>query len=239
MKKLAVVTGGSRGIGFALAKYLASKKYNLVLIAKNSERLKTAQEHLQASYPDCLVNCHAIDLNDTLNAESVIGELLESHPPVDLLINNAGAMERGMTDIPAERLLDLFKTNSVSSLLIANAVAEQMKRRKSGYIINMASLAGVLSMPKIGIYSATKGAIISYSKALFKELLHHNVRVSCLCPSVVNTDMTDDGLMDNTAKIQPSDLVNSVDYLLSLGEGALVERLDIYCKPIAQRDYPA
>ncbi len=123
-------------------------------------------------------------------------------------------------------------------MLIANAVAEQMRYNYKGYIFNLASIAGVHPIPKIGAYSASKAAVVGYSKALFKACLHHNVRVTCLCPSIVNTDMADDGLLDNAEKIPSNDIVKSVAYLLSLGWQTVVERLDIHCKIVAEVLYP-
>ncbi|WP_263081183.1 SDR family NAD(P)-dependent oxidoreductase [Endozoicomonas sp. Mp262] len=237
MKKQAMITGGSRGIGLAVADYLASIGYDLVLIANNPQRLDQVRCQLLSTYPECNISLYPLDLVDTTVTEKEIQKILEIHPAIDLLFNNAGIIESGMVDIKGDQLRDLFNVNAISLLMIGNKVAEQMRQNQAGYIINVASMAGILGVPKIGAYSATKAAIISYSKALFKELLSHNVRVTCLCPSVVNTDMTDDGLMDNASKIQPEDLVKSVDYLLSLSDGALVERLDIHCKPIALREF--
>ncbi|WP_108650574.1 SDR family NAD(P)-dependent oxidoreductase [Dongshaea marina] len=239
MKQQALVTGASRGIGLAVAEYLAGQGYDLLLVAKHFEPVEALRQRLQARYGAQNFRAFAVDLADVDHLELRLDEILSDSPPIDLLFNCAGVLVAGSMELESVQLMQMLQLNTASSILVANRVAQQMKHRQRGYIFNVSSLAGVLGVSKIAGYAASKAALLNYSRSLFKELLPHDVRVTCLCPSVVNTDMTDDGRMDNESKIQVSDLVKSVDYLLSLGDAARVERLDIYCKPIALRDFPS
>ncbi|MBW8183734.1 SDR family NAD(P)-dependent oxidoreductase [Shewanella nanhaiensis] len=233
MSKLAIITGGSRGIGYSIAEKLAQMGFNLILMAKTANNLTSAKQALLEINPNISIETIAIDFSDSAAIESVAQTITEKHTNIDILVNSAGVLSIEFEHASAATLSTLFSVNCISTMVLTNAICEQMKQARSGYIINIASLAGKSHLPKIGAYAATKAALISYSESLYKHLLPHNVKVTCLCPSVVNTEMTDDGRIANQDKIQTDDLVNAVTYILSLGKGAQLPQLDIDCTPIA------
>ncbi|GGI84092.1 clavaldehyde dehydrogenase [Shewanella hanedai] len=233
MSKLALVTGGSRGIGYAIAEKLAQMGFNLILIAKTDTNLLSAKHDLLQSNPNIRVDTVAVDFADSAAVEIAALTLTQNHPQIDILVNSAGVLSIEFEHASAATLTSLFSINCISTMVLTNAIAAQMKRSRTGHIINIASLAGKTHLPKIGAYAATKAALISYSESLYKSLLPHDVKVSCLSPSVVNTEMTNDGRIANQDKIQTEEIVNAVIFILSLGKGAQLPQLDIDCTPIA------
>ncbi|ACA86148.1 SDR family NAD(P)-dependent oxidoreductase [Shewanella woodyi] len=233
MSKLAIITGGSRGIGYSIAEKFAQMGFSLILMAKTASNLASAKQGLLKINANISIETIAVDFSDSAAVESVAQTITKKHSNIDILVNSAGVLSIEFEHASAATLSTLFSVNCISTMVLTNAISEQMKQARSGYIINIASLAGKSHLPKIGAYAATKAALISYSESLYKHLLPHNVKVSCLCPSVVNTEMTDDGRIANQDKIQTDDLVNAVAYILSLGKGAQLPQLDIDCTPIA------
>ena len=233
MSKLAIITGGSRGIGYSIAEKLAQMGFNLILMAKTASNLASAKQGLLKINANISIETIAVDFSDSAAVESIAQTITEKHSNINILVNSAGDLSIEFEHASAATLSTLFSVNCISTMVLTNAISEQMKQARSGYIINIASLAGKSHLPKIGAYAATKAALISYSESLYKHLLPHDVKVSCLCPSVVNTEMTDDGRIANQDKIQTDDLVNAVTYILTLGKGAQLPQLDIDCTPIA------
>ncbi|MFL1553214.1 SDR family NAD(P)-dependent oxidoreductase [Pseudomonas sp. D47] len=233
MKKCVLVTGGSRGIGFAAAQYFASRGMDLILLSRDLDSLQLARSRIVSAYPGTIVKIHAVDMRNPQEVDKEMVRLLRENPPVDILVNSAGVLEVGRTSFIVETLSAMQSINVISTILVTNHVAEQMKQRNSGHIFTMASLAGVQNKGKLAAYASSKAAIISYSDALYKDLLQFNVNVTCLCPSVVNTDMTNDGVISNSDKIQVEDIVMAINFVLSLGDNALVPKLDMHCKVLA------
>lgn len=230
MKKIAIITGASRGIGFGIAKYLASRGMDLILIAKHSDGLTQAKQSIMEAYPECRIHTAAINFEDVDSVENGINALLERFPNISILINAAGILTLGACEMPTAQLVKLLTVNLTSTLVVSNKVAEQMKAAREGHIFTIASLAGIESKGKLAIYASSKAGLISYSQALYSELLPHNVNVTCLCPSVVNTDMTNDGRINNDEKIQVGEIVSAVEFVLSLSQHTTTPRLDIHCK---------
>ena len=240
MPKLAIISGGSRGIGLAVAKYLAQEGYDLALIANNPDRLQSAKHEIFASGPRINIDLYPVDFGDPDNVDKLASQLVEKYKHIDLFYNNAGVGSRDFHgDTPTTKdWLRMLNINTASSYIITHAIAEKMKQQKSGYIINTSSMSGVRTLPRNHIYTATKYAVTGYTEALFKELNHYGVRVTTICPSFVDTDMTKDARIANEDKIQTSDIVNGIAYLLSLSQGAVIPKLEILCHKAAQKEFP-
>lgn len=229
---IALITGGSRGIGYAIACYLASKDYDIILVAKNKERLIKAKETLSELYPKINISIYRCHFADTSCVEQLIDRLLMLHSTIDILVNSAGILTTDFIEADGNTVENVLNTNVTSTIIMTNKVAQLMQRQKQGTIFMLSSNAAITALPKIGLYSATKAAILNYSESLFKALLPHNVKVTCLCPSVVDTDMTNDGRIANEDKIQVDDIVKAVDFALSLSPSALLPKMTILCRPI-------
>jgi short-subunit dehydrogenase len=237
MGKTAFITGGSRGVGFSIAEYFASKNMNLILLSKSNKNLKHAKKEILSSYPGCNIDTYSVDMTNPDDVNKKVKEISARHASIDILVSSAGILTPGCSILEETSLTDLFSINIISTIVIINEIARKMKSAGTGHIFNISSLAGSQNKSKIGAYAASKSAITSYSESLYKELIPFGISVSCLAPSVINTKMTDDGIINNEEKIQTIDIVNTIDYIMALGETAMIPYMEIYCKTVSMRDF--
>ncbi|PKF76688.1 short-chain dehydrogenase [Vibrio sp. vnigr-6D03] len=232
MVKHAIITGASRGIGKALALYFAGQGYSLNLMAKSRDNLVTARTEMLELNPKIDIDIFPVDFAQPEKVEQTLTQILNVHPRVDVLVNSAGILTAGNIDVSLEALSTLINVNLVSTIQVTNQIAQQMKKQGHGHIFNLGSTAGLSPVSKIAAYSASKAAIVSYTESLYTEMLSCGVQVCCLCPSVVDTDMTNDGRIDNAEKIEIDDLSKAVDFVMNLSSGAAMAMLPIRCKVI-------
>ncbi|GLQ72615.1 SDR family NAD(P)-dependent oxidoreductase [Vibrio penaeicida] len=232
MVKHAIITGASRGIGKALALYFAGQGYSLSLMAKSKDNLVTARTEILELNPKIDIDIFPVDFAQPEKVEQTLTQILNVHPRVDVLVNSAGILTAGNIDVSLEALSTLINVNLVSTIQVTNQIAQQMKKQGHGHIFNLGSTAGLSPVSKIAAYSASKAAIVSYTESLYTEMLSCGVQVCCLCPSVVDTDMTNDGRIDNSEKIEIDDLSKAVDFVMNLSSGAAMAVLPIRCKVI-------
>lgn len=229
-KKIAIITGAGSGIGRAIALDLAHQNYHVILIGRHAKKLHLTVDQIKKSRKNAY--CVELDISNEKQVKLAIKEIIKLHKKVDVLINNAGIFYEGTTKIKSDELQEMIQTNLLGAIYVATAVAQQMKKQKSGYIINMASLAGKRTFSNLGAYSASKFGLLGFNEALFKEMLAYRVKVTAICPSIVNTPMTKDFDMPNRIKIQPHDIVKTVNYLLSLDFNSAIKDIDINCAEI-------
>ncbi|SMY33955.1 putative oxidoreductase [Photobacterium malacitanum] len=238
MSKVALITGASRGIGRTIAHYFAQQGYSLILLSLHKENLQKIQSELTQQYSSCNIEAVNVDFNHPNDVETVITSIISSHEKIDVMVNSAGILKAGGTHLSLCELSELININLLSTITACNLVANKMKQQGSGEIYNLGSTAGLEPVPKIAAYSATKSAIVSYTQSLYHELLPFGVKVCCLCPSVVNTDMTNDGRIDNNLKIDTEDLAKALDFIRSLSSAAAINTLAIRCKVIDLEKQP-
>ena len=185
MKKTAVITGASSGIGFEFAKQLSKQGYSLILIARRTDRLKQLSKHLET---DCGII--GADLTDLQACESVCQKIGERE--IELFINNAGYGDCGeFSDTDLEKELSMVQLNIQAVHYFTKKMLQKMKRQRHGSILNVASSAGLFSAgPYMATYYATKSYVCSLTRAIAMELKeeHSPVYVGCLCPGPVNTE---------------------------------------------------
>ncbi len=184
----ALITGASSGIGRDIARYLASKNYDLVIVARREERLVELKEELK----NVDVRCITADLSKESECVRVYDELKEMN--IDMLVNNAGfglAGEFVDTDLDTELLM--IDTNVKAVHILTKLFLKDFVKRDSGVILNVASIAGFMSGPLLATYYATKNYVLSLTRAIYKELKvkKSNVKISALCPGPVNTEFFD------------------------------------------------
>ncbi|WP_214654724.1 SDR family NAD(P)-dependent oxidoreductase, partial [Vibrio anguillarum] len=173
-----------RGIGKTISHYFAQEGYSLVLLALHTENLEQAKAELKSRYSSCSVKTLPVDFNNPSEVETIITSIIKEHGNIDAMVNSAGVLAAGNTNLPLAKLSELVNVNLLSTITACNLVAEKMKQQGYGEIYNLGSTAGLVPVPKIAAYSATKAAIVSYSQSLYHELLPFGVKVCCLCPSV-------------------------------------------------------
>ncbi len=188
MKKTAIVTGASRGIGRAAAIAL-SKNFNVVVnCIKNVELANKTAEEIIKTGGNAIVFC--ADVSNFDKAHALCGFALEKYGSIDVLVNNAGiAQQKVFCDITEDEFKNMMQTNAGSVFNMCKAAVGEMIRKKSGKIINVSSVWGICGASCEVHYSASKAAVIGLTKALAKELAPSQINVNCVAPGVVDTDM--------------------------------------------------
>ena len=185
---LAVVTGGSSGIGEAIARRLAEKKTPLLLVARSEERLAGLAADWTRRFGGP-VEVLSLDLARPDSAAAVFGKTESSGRRVDLLVNAAGFGLNGPeADLPLEKVLALLKLNVLATAELTHRFLVAMRGRQRGGILNVASTAAFIPSPYFAAYSASKAFILSFSEALHEEARRDGVTVSCLCPGYTKTN---------------------------------------------------
>jgi uncharacterized protein len=189
----ALVTGATAGIGLAFARRLAADGHDLVLVARDQQRLDVVADELRNAYGRSVETLSA-DLTDRAAMQRVADRLADAGRPVDVLVNNAGfGLGRGFLRAEVadeERLLDI---HCRAVLVLTHAAAGAMAERRSGTIINVSSVSGFAAM---GTYSAVKAWATAFSEAVAGQLAPHGVRVTAVCPGFTRTEFHERGGMD-------------------------------------------
>jgi short-subunit dehydrogenase len=205
LKKVALITGASAGLGVDFARQLSKRGHRLVLAARRKDRLEALAKELGKA------RAVEIDLSKTNAATKLMADLQANGEVVDLLINNAGFGLIGrFVELDAKRERQMIDLNVGTLTDLCRAVAPQMIQRTSGGILNVASTAAFQPGPKMAVYFATKAFVLSFTEALHEELKPHGVNVTCLCPGPTRTEFGDvagfggNGLFDRVAMESPA-----------------------------------
>ena len=183
----ALVTGASSGIGAAFARKLAAEGYNLVLVARRSDRLEALADELRRRHA-VAVEVLPADLTIAADVERAAGRLAEL-PGLELLVNNAGfGVEGRFAQADISPQLAMIRLHALASVRLTHAALPGMVARGRGGVINVASLAGFMALPGAANYCATKGFLITFSRALNLELRRSGVTVQALCPGLTHTE---------------------------------------------------
>jgi hypothetical protein len=185
--QIAVVTGGSSGIGAAIGRELAGRGWHCVLIARNEERLRAVAEEIDGEFEVC-------DVADRQTVDRTAAEVIGRHPQVKLLVNNAGFSGRiagrrgsgGFLDADPERLEQLVRVNFLGAVWCLRAFMPALRAARPSHVVNVASVAGTIAVPP-GPYSATKHALVAFSRSLAATLPAEGIRVLTVNPGFVET----------------------------------------------------
>ena len=214
MKKVALITGASAGLGVEFARQLSARGHRLVLIARRKERLESLAKELGNA------RAVAIDLSKANAAVKLMADLNDAGEEVETLVNNAGfGLIGAFAELDAKRQRQMIDLNVGTLTDLCRAVAPQMMKRKSGGILNVASTAAFQPGPRMAVYFATKAFVLSLSEALHEELKPHGVRVTCLCPGPTHTEFGEvagfggNGLFDRLAMESPEVVKAGLDGL--------------------------
>jgi len=192
-RKLAIVTGGGSGLGFAIAEKFVQQGIQVIIAGRNRERLDSAQEKLGDL-------CHAIrcDITDLSSIPVFVQDIIERYGQIDILVNNAGVnMKKEFTEVTDEEFQSIILTNLTSVFSMSREVAKNMLRCQSGCIINISSMAAQYGIPKVIAYSASKTAIEGMTRAMAVELSAQGIRVNAIAPGFIYSEMTAKALDDD------------------------------------------
>ncbi|NER95636.1 MAG: SDR family NAD(P)-dependent oxidoreductase [Symploca sp. SIO1B1] len=187
--KTALVTGASRGIGRAIALELAQQGVKrLLLVARNRQRLGEVATEIEALGVEAVTL--AVDLTEPVQVNIAIAQAWRTHGPIQLLVNCAGvAHQTSFLQSQLPKVEEEIALNLMGMYTMTRLVARRMANRGEGTIVNVSSLMGKVAAPTMVTYSATKFAILGFTKALRSELAPHNIQVLALLPSLTDTDM--------------------------------------------------
>jgi 3-oxoacyl-[acyl-carrier protein] reductase len=227
--KVAVVTGGSRGIGRAVAAAFVQNGIHVAITGINKDHLQKAEAELaKIAAQDARVLTFAADVRDQLAVQSVVDETARRQGGLDILVNNAGVGWFGNVESQAhDEWRRVFDTNVTGIFNCCRAAIPHMRRRGGGYIINISSLAGSNPFAGGASYCASKAAVDAFSEALMQEVRHDGIRVSYVKPGSVNTDFMGHADPQNDWKLSADDVAQVVVDLVSHDQRSLPSRVEI------------
>jgi hypothetical protein len=183
----ALIAGGSKGIGYAIAEALAKRNYNLILIARHESSLKVAKQQLEKKYP-IHVEILVKDLSFENTAQEITHWCIEKKIPLKMLCNVAGfGGTHDFLTLPLDSLRYMIRLNLESTVALSMSLLPLLEQNTPAYILNVASMAGFAPIPVKNVYSASKSAVVSFSYSLRYQLKDKHISVSCLCPGTVFT----------------------------------------------------
>ena len=195
--RVALVTGASSGLGWRFAEVLAQAGAAVVLSGRRMERLKELRARIEGQGGDAHVV--ELDVTDTASIRAAVAHAETEMGPIDILVNNAGiSAQQKLLDATPEDFDDVFGTNVRGAFFVAQEVARRMVARSlgtapgawaGGRIINVASVAGLRVMPKLGVYAMSKAAVIHMTRAMAVEWGKYGINVNAICPGYIDTEM--------------------------------------------------
>ncbi len=182
-----LITGATTGIGYELAKLYAKDENNLILVARNEDKLKEVKDEL--GLYNINVYTIAVDLSVNNSCEKILDYVNKNNLSVDILINNAGVGYFGyLNEIDMERELKLIDINIRALTELTKIFLPAMIQHGEGSIMNVASTAAFCAGPKMATYYASKSYVLNFTEALYEEVKGNNIKISCLCPGPVRTN---------------------------------------------------
>lgn len=199
--KYALITGGSSGIGYELAKLFAKDNYNLILVARTESDLQTTAQELQQNGVDVVTI--AKDLSDEQSAFQLYDEVKSRGIEIDVLVNDAGQGQYGkFVDTDIQRELEIVRLNIMTTLILTKAFLKDMVSKGSGKILQLSSIGGKIPGPYQSVYHGTKAFIDSHTAALANELKDTGVTITALLPGPTDTDFFDKAEMNDTKMVK-------------------------------------
>jgi len=220
VERAALVTGGSSGIGLAIARMLRDDGYGLTLVSRRAERVQAAADELGAA-------AVAADVTDPDAAAQAVARHRERFGRLDVLVNSAGVGIAGTLDQLPAKHFDLQVGVNLRGLFLVTQAAIPLLRESRGLIVNLASIAGTLPTPGLATYGATKAAVISLTKSLNEELDGDGVRAIAICPGFVDTPMAEWSGIRGDEMIRPEDCAEVVRMCLRLSPHARIPQVVI------------
>ncbi len=230
MKKYCVISGGSKGIGLAIANRLAGEGYNLALLARTLEDLENAAQSIRKRNPDIEVVIRQIDVTSKESLSKFADFLADKWSHVDVLINNAGTYTPGGVLTEEDGALEhMFMTNCFSAYYLTRFIYPLIKKSSSGHIFNMCSIASLNAYPNGGAYGISKYAMYGFSKNLREELKPGGIRVTSILPGATWTDSWSGSGIEPSRIMEANDIAEAVVSALRMSPGTVVE--DIVLRP--------
>jgi 3-oxoacyl-[acyl-carrier protein] reductase len=223
--QVAVISGGGRGIGAAIAKELSSMGATAVLCGRSRGALESVARAITENGGKAEVA--SCDVTSLASVEAAAGLVEASFGRVDILVNNAGirGSEGPLHQLPPDSWEQILNTNLRGVYYAVRAFAPMMIRARSGHIINISSLAGKNALPNGAAYAASKWGLNGLSHSLAEELRGYNIRVAVICPGSTNTELSPHAGKDPAKMLQPEDVAHAVAMLVTQSARSFVSEI--------------
>lgn len=211
MNKVIVISGGSDGLGYAIAKRLSSDN-KVIILSPHEDKLKKVSKELKCEYLFCDVSQYDQD-------EKVVNEIIKKHRIIDVLINNAGLWIEDELDFnDPGRIRQVIEVNALGTIFLTKATIPSMKKQKNGLIINVISQAGLYGKAERSVYNASKFAITGFTKSIEPELNKYGIRVTGLYPGKMKTKMFEKMSIEKSMEdaLDPMEVAKTIEFILSL-----------------------
>ena len=229
MQKLAVVSGGTRGIGRAIVEQFAQNGFDVVISARKEIDLGDLQLFIEKKYAvKCFIK--QADLSIKVQVFELVDFILSLNRNIDILVNNAGAFIPGNVHEEADGVLEqLIETNLYSAYYLTRGLTPKMIEQKIGHIFNICSVASLKAYPNGGSYSISKFALLGFSKVLREEMKHFGIKVTSIMPGAVYTDSWAGAGIPEERFMKPEDIAQTIWNAYNLSKNAVIE--DIVMRP--------
>jgi NAD(P)-dependent dehydrogenase (short-subunit alcohol dehydrogenase family) len=229
-QRAAIVTGGSSGIGLAIARMLGQQGYGITLAARRPDKLEAAADGLRGEGFD--VEHVAGNLGDEEVVKQVVAAHRERFGRLDVLVNNAGVGIGAPVAEITTKAIDLQLNTNLRSIILFHRESIELLRaagaeHRNALIVNTSSISGKFGQAWLSVYSATKFAVVGWTQAMYKELATEGIKSTALCPGFVDTPMTEfvKGQVEPEAMIQPEDIAIAVKALLDMSPACIVPEI--------------
>lgn len=227
MNKVAVITGGTKGIGLAVIEKFASQDFDIVACARNENDLVALSESIEKKYP-VKVFSKPTDMGDKVQVKAFSDFALRLNRPIDVLVNNAGFFIPGeISTEPDGTLESMINANLYSAYNLTRGLVGEMKLKKSGHIFNICSIASFTAYANGGSYSISKFAMLGFSKCLREELKKYNIKVTAVMPGATKTRSWDGVDLPDERFMPTEDIAETIFSAYSLSGRSVVEEIVI------------
>jgi short-subunit dehydrogenase len=225
--KVALITGGSKGIGRAIAEHLASQGMKVAITARSEEALNATKEYIEATYGTDVIALTS-DVSDYIDQASVVQHVTGKWGQIDVVIANAGVGHfKSVDELSIEEWNDTIDVNLTGVLYSVKSTVNALKKSK-GYLITIASLAGTNFFAEGSAYNASKFGLVGFTQAVMLDLRKHDIKVSTIMPGSVATHFNNNVPSDKDAwKIQPDDIGQMVVDLLKMNPRTLPSKVEV------------
>jgi short-subunit dehydrogenase len=225
MKKLAVVSGGSKGIGRAIVEKFASEGFEIAVCSRSIANLEELKNVLESKY-DTKIHIFSADVSQKAEIQGFGKFVIDLNIPITVLVNNAGLFLPGkILDEPEETLETLINTNVYSAYYLSRMLVPVMKTLSSSHVFNICSIASLMAYPQSGSYSISKFALLGLSKSLRQELIETNVKVTSVMPGATFTDSWAGVDIPAERFMQAQDVADIIWASYNLSKSAVVEEI--------------
>lgn len=223
---VAVISGGTKGIGRAVADLFVENGFDLCIGARNESDLESMKLEYRQKYPEREIFVFQVDVSIKSQVMDFAAAIKKACSRVDVLVNNAGFFQPGLVISEDDGVLEsIIETNLYSAYYLTRALIDEMIKQKSGHIFNMCSVASFMAYPNGGSYSISKFALLGFSKSLREEVKSHGIKVSSIMPGATWSDSWKGVDLPDERLMKSSDVAKAIFMAYTLSDSAVMEEI--------------